>query len=35
MGIVDYAHTPDALVNVLLTIQQLRKGYEQIITVVG
>ena len=35
MGIVDYAHTPDALVNVLLTIQQLRKGDEQIITVVG
>ncbi len=35
MGIVDYAHTPDALVNVLQTIQQLRKGYEQIITVVG
>ena len=35
MGIVDYAHTPDALVNVLVTIQQLRKGYEQIITVVG
>jgi UDP-N-acetylmuramoyl-L-alanyl-D-glutamate--2,6-diaminopimelate ligase len=35
MGIVDYAHTPDALVNVLATIQQLRKGYEQIITVVG
>ena len=35
MGIVDYAHTPDALVNVLATIQKLRKGYEQIITVVG
>lgn len=35
MGIIDYAHTPDALVNVLVTIQQLRKGYEQIITVVG
>lgn len=35
MGIVDYAHTPDALVNVLLTIQKLRKGHEQIITVVG
>ncbi|MEP7278306.1 MAG: UDP-N-acetylmuramoyl-L-alanyl-D-glutamate--2,6-diaminopimelate ligase [Bacteroidota bacterium] len=35
MGIVDYAHTPDALVNVLHTIQQLRKGSEQIITVVG
>jgi UDP-N-acetylmuramoyl-L-alanyl-D-glutamate--2,6-diaminopimelate ligase len=35
MGIVDYAHTPDALVNVLLTIQKLRHGGEQIITVVG
>jgi UDP-N-acetylmuramoyl-L-alanyl-D-glutamate--2,6-diaminopimelate ligase len=35
MGIVDYAHTPDALVNVLETIQKLRKGQEQIITVVG
>jgi len=35
MGIVDYAHTPDALENVLLTIKKLRKGYEQVITVVG
>src|SRR5580700_9324452 len=35
IGIVDYAHTPDALINVLTTIQKLRKGYEQIITVVG
>ena len=35
IGIVDYAHTPDALVNVLATIQKLRKGHEQIITVVG
>jgi UDP-N-acetylmuramoyl-L-alanyl-D-glutamate--2,6-diaminopimelate ligase len=35
MGIVDYAHTPDALVNVLTTVQKLRKGEEQIITVVG
>jgi UDP-N-acetylmuramoyl-L-alanyl-D-glutamate--2,6-diaminopimelate ligase len=35
LGIVDYAHTPDALVNVLSTIQKLRKGHEQIITVVG
>jgi UDP-N-acetylmuramoyl-L-alanyl-D-glutamate--2,6-diaminopimelate ligase len=35
MGIIDYAHTPDALVNVLSTIQNLRRGYEQIITVVG
>ena len=35
IGIVDYAHTPDALLNVLATIQKLRKGHEQIITVVG
>ena len=35
IGIVDYAHTPDALINVLETIQKLRKGHEQIITVVG
>ncbi len=35
MGIIDYAHTPDALANVLQTIQQLRKGKEQVITVVG
>lgn len=35
VGIVDYAHTPDALENVLATIKKLRKGHEQIITVVG
>lgn len=35
IGIVDYAHTPDALLNVLGTIKKLRKGYEQVITVVG
>ncbi len=35
IAIVDYAHTPDALVNVLNTINQLRKGNEQLITVVG
>ena len=35
IGIVDYAHTPDALLNVLKTIKDLRKGHEQIITVVG
>lgn len=35
VGIVDYAHTPDALENVLSTIKRLRKGSEQIITVVG
>lgn len=33
--IVDYAHTPDALLNVLAAIKKLRKGYEQVITVVG
>lgn len=34
-GIVDYAHTPDALQNVLKTIQDIRTGNEQVITVVG
>lgn len=34
-GIVDYAHTPDALLNVLATIKKLRQGNGQIITVVG
>lgn len=34
-GIVDYAHTPDALLNVLATIKKLRRGHEKIITVVG
>ncbi len=33
--IVDYAHTPDALKNVLETIQQIREKGERIITVVG
>ena len=35
MGIIDYAHTPDALLNVLMTISTLRKGEESVITVVG
>ena len=35
VGIIDYAHTPDALLNVLATIKNLRQGHEQIITVVG
>ena len=35
IGIVDYAHTPDALVNVLKTIGDIRTGNEQVITVVG
>jgi UDP-N-acetylmuramoyl-L-alanyl-D-glutamate--2,6-diaminopimelate ligase len=34
-GIVDYAHTPDALENVLATIQQIRTPDQRIITVVG
>lgn len=35
VGIVDYAHTPDALENVLNTITKLTNNNEQIITVVG
>jgi len=35
LAIVDYAHTPDALENVLDTIISLKKGFENIITVVG
>ncbi len=34
-GIVDYAHTPDALENVLATIQDVNQGEGKIITVVG
>ncbi len=34
-AIVDYAHTPDALENVLKTIANIRKGNEQVLTVVG
>ena len=34
-AIVDYAHTPDALKNVLTTINALRTGNENVITVVG
>jgi len=33
--IVDYAHTPDALKNVLETIQGVRTGEEKLITVMG
>lgn len=33
--IVDYAHTPDALENVLNTITEIRTGDEKLITVVG
>ncbi len=35
VGIVDYAHTPDALLNVLATIKNIRHEEEKIITVVG
>ncbi|HYH56173.1 MAG TPA: cyanophycin synthetase, partial [Anseongella sp.] len=35
IGIVDYAHTPDAVQNVLETIHELRSKREQIITVIG
>jgi len=34
-GIVDYAHTPDALVNVLDTINRIREGNIKLITVIG
>jgi UDP-N-acetylmuramoyl-L-alanyl-D-glutamate--2,6-diaminopimelate ligase len=34
-AIVDYAHTPDALKNVLTTIKEIRTGNEQVITLVG
>jgi len=34
-AIVDYAHTPDALKNVLKGINEIRSGKEQVITVVG
>ena len=35
VGIVDYAHTPDALKNVLQTINAIRNGNEILLTVVG
>jgi UDP-N-acetylmuramoyl-L-alanyl-D-glutamate--2,6-diaminopimelate ligase len=34
-AVVDYAHTPDALDNVLKTIDSFRAGETQVITVVG
>ncbi|MEY4570983.1 MAG: hypothetical protein RLZ10_176 [Bacteroidota bacterium] len=34
-AIVDYAHTPDALENVLSTINAIRKKQEQVFTIVG
>ena len=35
LAIIDYAHTPDALKNVLAAITEIRMGNEQVITVVG
>lgn len=35
VGIVDYAHTPDALENVLRTINDIRSTNESLVTVVG
>lgn len=35
VAIVDYAHTPDALKNVLETIKDIRTGNEQVFTLVG
>lgn len=35
IAIVDYAHTPDALKNVLETVNDIRTSNEQVITVVG
>ena len=35
LGIVDYAHTPDALENVLQTISEVNNGQADVITVVG
>lgn len=35
IAIVDYAHTPDAVLNVLKAISQIRTGNEQLITVIG
>jgi UDP-N-acetylmuramoyl-L-alanyl-D-glutamate--2,6-diaminopimelate ligase len=34
-AIVDYAHTPDALENILKTVLTFKKGQDRIITVVG
>jgi UDP-N-acetylmuramoyl-L-alanyl-D-glutamate--2,6-diaminopimelate ligase len=35
IGIVDYAHTPDALKNVLTTIKDIRTGNEEVYTLIG
>jgi UDP-N-acetylmuramoyl-L-alanyl-D-glutamate--2,6-diaminopimelate ligase len=35
IAIVDYAHTPDALLNVITTINNIKRGTEKLITVIG
>ncbi len=35
IGIVDYAHSPDAIQNILSTIHDIRKDKEKVITVIG
>jgi UDP-N-acetylmuramoyl-L-alanyl-D-glutamate--2,6-diaminopimelate ligase len=35
IAIVDYAHTPDAILNVLETLADIRTGKEKVITVIG
>jgi UDP-N-acetylmuramoyl-L-alanyl-D-glutamate--2,6-diaminopimelate ligase len=35
IGIVDYAHSPDAVQNILSTVHDIRKNNEKVITVVG
>ncbi|HMP29116.1 MAG TPA: UDP-N-acetylmuramoyl-L-alanyl-D-glutamate--2,6-diaminopimelate ligase [Saprospiraceae bacterium] len=35
IGFVDYAHTPDALENVLSTIKKSKNDYQSIITIIG
>jgi UDP-N-acetylmuramoyl-L-alanyl-D-glutamate--2,6-diaminopimelate ligase len=35
IGIVDYAHSPDAVQNILSTVHDVRKGNEKVITVLG
>lgn len=35
MGVIDYAHTPDALLNILAAINKLRTGKETLTTIIG
>jgi UDP-N-acetylmuramoyl-L-alanyl-D-glutamate--2,6-diaminopimelate ligase len=35
IGIVDYAHSPDAIQNILSTVHDIRKNHEKVITVFG